>query len=66
MGGDECSDFKNPIGRPAKAGFSGNGIFTETGKSWLSVPPSFQSKPIPLILLSLVGPGILLCLEIFL
>jgi hypothetical protein len=29
-------------------------------------PPSFQSKPIPLILLSLVGPGILLSLEIFL
>ena len=31
MGGDECSDFKNPIGRPAKAGLSGNGIFAETG-----------------------------------
>ena len=31
MSGDECSDFKNAIGRPAKAGLSGNGIFTETG-----------------------------------
>jgi hypothetical protein len=26
-GGDECSDFKNPIGRPAVAGLSGNPHF---------------------------------------
>jgi hypothetical protein len=34
MGGDECCDFKNPIGRTF---LSGNGIFAETGKSRLSV-----------------------------
>jgi len=28
VGGDECRDFRNPIGRPAKAGLSGNRIFT--------------------------------------
>jgi len=39
MGEDECSDFKNPIGRPAKEGLSGNRIFAETGKSRLSVKP---------------------------
>jgi len=33
MGGDECSDFKNPIGRTF---LSGNCIFAETGKSRLS------------------------------
>ena len=38
-GGDECSDFKNPIGRPAKAGLSGNRIFAETEESRLSVKP---------------------------
>ena len=32
MPGDECSDFKNPIGRPAKAGLSGNRIFAETSR----------------------------------
>ncbi len=31
-GGDECSDFKNPIGRPAKAGLSGNRISRQGGK----------------------------------
>jgi len=35
VGGDECSDFKNSIGRTF---LSGNGIFAETGKSRLSVP----------------------------
>ena len=35
-GGDECSDFKNPIGRTF---LSGNRIFAETGKSRLSVKP---------------------------
>ena len=39
MGGDVCNDFKNTMGRPAKAGLSGNGIFAETGKSRLSVKP---------------------------
>ena len=29
MGGDEYSDFKNPIDRPAKAGLSGNRIFMD-------------------------------------
>jgi len=29
MNGDECSDFKNRIGRPAKAGLSGNSIFLD-------------------------------------
>jgi len=32
-GGDECSGFKNPIGRTF---LSGNRIFAETGKSRLS------------------------------
>jgi hypothetical protein len=36
MSGDECSDFKNPIGRTF---LSGDGIFAETGKSRLSVKP---------------------------
>jgi hypothetical protein len=31
IGRDECSDFENPIGRPAKAGLSGNRIFVGTG-----------------------------------
>jgi hypothetical protein len=34
LGGDECSDFKNPIGRTF---LSGTRIFAETGKSRLSV-----------------------------
>ena len=36
MGGDECSDFKSPIGRTS---LSGNRIFAEAGKSRLSVKP---------------------------
>jgi hypothetical protein len=36
VGGNECSDFKNPIGRTF---LSGNRIFAETGKSRLSVKP---------------------------
>ncbi len=35
-GTDECSDFKNPIGRTF---LSGTCIFAETGKSRLSVKP---------------------------
>jgi hypothetical protein len=35
IGGGECSDSKNPIGRTFS---SGNRIFAETGKSRLSVP----------------------------
>jgi hypothetical protein len=34
MGGDECSDFQNPIGRTF---LSGKRISAETGKSRLSV-----------------------------
>jgi hypothetical protein len=34
VGGDECSDFKKPIGRTF---LSGHRIFAETGKSRLSV-----------------------------
>jgi hypothetical protein len=39
-GGDECSDFKKPMGRPAKAGLSGNRIFSSGNpdqKHW--IPP---------------------------
>jgi hypothetical protein len=36
VGGDECSDFKNPIGRTF---LCGNRIFAEAGKSRLSVKP---------------------------
>jgi hypothetical protein len=39
MGGDECSDFKNPIGRTF---LSGNRIFAETGKSRLSPLPLYM------------------------
>ena len=39
-GGDECSDFKKPMDRPAKAGLSGNRIFSSGNpdqKHW--IPP---------------------------
>jgi hypothetical protein len=59
-GGDECSDFKNPIGRTF---LSGNRIFAETGKSRLSVKPRPVGGVLYLILcvycnlLSFLGPS---------
>jgi len=51
IGGDECSDFKNPIGRTF---LSGNRIFAETGKSWLSVKPRPLGGELHLKILSLL------------
>ena len=44
MGGDECRDLKNPIGRTF---LSGSRIFAETEKSRLSVKPRPLGAELP-------------------